>query len=293
MSNIKVGEYVWYHRKNCIVKVLEYDRQTDSYTIECKGRIIDTTNEYIDKNIDSKCIKLHMDIMILEEKVADLEFFTSTLKDRLKEGEEKYKELYEKFIKSTSEKDSGLVETIVLNNFTINKPLKFLWKDLNNYAITPLIDLYSNFEDLKVWLKRHYFSYAPNIEAYKKIEKWYLEKDEYIIGVYYVNDVTNPLVTIPTNISFGLGFHTALMGGVKSSLIFYTNYGNIIDIVHYNNNMIFEAREVVSLRLDKILSLKMINIVNKSISSGNKMIENVNKKTSKELYDFIKEVSDF
>jgi len=302
MSNINKGVYVWYHKKNCIVRVSDYDRQSDSYTIECKGRVIDTTSEFIDKNIDSKCMKLYMDNMTLEEKVGDLEFYTSALKDRVKENEDKYyvekklivdelakyKELYEKSVSSNLTKSGVYTETIVLNNFTIDKSSKFLWKDLNNYAITPMIDLYTQFIDLKAWLKCHYFSFAA--KTYKEIEKWKLQKDEYIVGVYYVNDTTNPLVTIPNNISFGSGFHTALSGGVISCLIFYTNYGNITDVVHYNNNMIFEAKEVLSFRVNKILSTKIINIINKSISSGNRVIENVNKKTSKELYEFIKEV---
>ena len=307
MSDINKRAYVWYHKKNCVVRVLDYDSQTDSYTIEYKGRIIDTTTEFIDKNIDSKCMKLNMDIMTLEEKLADLEFYTATLKDRLKENDDKYylekklivadlaryKGLYEKYVSSNFTKGSDYTETIVLNNFTMDKSSKFLWKDLNNYAITPMIDLYTQFIDLKSWLKCHYFSYGANTKTYEEIEKWTLQKDEYIVGVYYVNDTINTLVTIPNNISFGSGFHTALGGGIKNSLIFYTNYGNITDVVHYNNNMFFEAKKVVSFRVNKNLNTKMINIVNKSISSGNRVIENVNKKTSKELYEFIKEVSEF
>lgn len=310
MSNIHKGLHVWYHKKNCIVKVLEYDIQNDSYTIECKGRVIDTTNEFIDKNIDSKCIKLHMDIMNLEDRLADLKFYSSTLKDRIKDNEDKffqekklieedkykleieiqnllkYKELYDKSVNPNLEKGDTIIETIVLSNFTIDKTSKFLWKDLNNYSITPMIDLYTQFKDLKMWLKLHYFSYGDNIQSYKEIEKWYLEKDEYIVGVYYISDT-------PNNILFGSGFYPTLSCGFLSNIIFYTNYGNITDVVYYNNNMFFEAKEVVSFRVNKFLNTKMINIINKSISSGSRIVENVSKKTSKELYQFIKEVTEF
>ncbi len=49
-TGIKItpGSYVWYTRKNALVKVLEYDIQSDSYTIEYKGRIIDTISKFID-----------------------------------------------------------------------------------------------------------------------------------------------------------------------------------------------------------------------------------------------------
>ena len=57
--------------------------------------------------------------------------------------------------------------------------------------------------------------------------------------------------------------------------------------------MFFEAKEVVSFRVNKFLNTKMINIINKSISSGSRIVENVSKKTSKELYQFIKEVTEF
>ena len=197
----------------------------------------------------------------------------------------KYKEYYNN---SKSEKSDKLAETIVLNNFTINKTSKFLWKDLNNYSVTPIIDLYTQFIELKMWLKIQYFSYGSYVETYKEIEKWSLEEGEYIVGVYYINDDMNP-----TNILFGSGFDRCLSDELKSSVILYTNYGNIADIVHYYRDMFFEVIEVINFKVGKILSTKMINIINKSISSGNRLVENVNKKTSKELYEFIKEVCDF
>jgi hypothetical protein len=50
--SIKPGSYVLYNRKNSIAKVLEYDTVSNSYTIECEGRIINTTDKFL-VNIDS------------------------------------------------------------------------------------------------------------------------------------------------------------------------------------------------------------------------------------------------
>jgi hypothetical protein len=49
IDNIKPGSYVWYNKKNAVAKVLEYDMESNSYTIEYEGRIIDTTDKFIDK----------------------------------------------------------------------------------------------------------------------------------------------------------------------------------------------------------------------------------------------------
>lgn len=51
MSNFAPGSYVWYLRKNALVKILEFDRQSNSYTIEYKGRVIDTIERFLDPNI--------------------------------------------------------------------------------------------------------------------------------------------------------------------------------------------------------------------------------------------------
>ena len=45
---IKHGSYVWYNKKKSIAKVLEHDVATNSYTIDCEGRIIDTIDKFID-----------------------------------------------------------------------------------------------------------------------------------------------------------------------------------------------------------------------------------------------------
>jgi len=80
--SIAIGSYVWYTRKNCIVKVLEYDRSSDSYTIESKGKIIDTLARFLDANIGSKCMIFHDEKLELEGKIAELESFVLNLKKR-------------------------------------------------------------------------------------------------------------------------------------------------------------------------------------------------------------------
>jgi hypothetical protein len=57
--SIKPGSYVLYNRKNSIAKVLEYDIVSNSYTIECQGRIIDTTDKFI-VNIESALMEKNM-----------------------------------------------------------------------------------------------------------------------------------------------------------------------------------------------------------------------------------------
>lgn len=50
MSNkkpLKPGVYAWYTKKNCYVKVLTYDMESDSYTVKYKDRVIDTTSDFL------------------------------------------------------------------------------------------------------------------------------------------------------------------------------------------------------------------------------------------------------
>ena len=50
--SIAQGSYVWYSKKNAIVKVLKFDSQSNSYTIEYEGRVINTVEKFLDKNVD-------------------------------------------------------------------------------------------------------------------------------------------------------------------------------------------------------------------------------------------------
>lgn len=46
-KTIETGSVVWYSKRKCYVKVLSYDPQGDSYTVEYQDRIIDTTSDYL------------------------------------------------------------------------------------------------------------------------------------------------------------------------------------------------------------------------------------------------------
>ena len=48
-NNIKPGSYVWYSKKNAVVKILDYNMESNSYTILYEDRMIDTTDEFLSK----------------------------------------------------------------------------------------------------------------------------------------------------------------------------------------------------------------------------------------------------
>ena len=48
-NNIKPGSYVWYSKKNAVVKILDYNMESNSYTILYEDRMIDTTDEFLRK----------------------------------------------------------------------------------------------------------------------------------------------------------------------------------------------------------------------------------------------------
>jgi hypothetical protein len=73
MSDITPGSYVWYTRKNAIVKVLEFDRQSNSYTILYKGRVIDTIDKFLDTNIGLYCMSIFEENIDLKRRVSYLE----------------------------------------------------------------------------------------------------------------------------------------------------------------------------------------------------------------------------
>lgn len=335
MSNfISVGSYVWYTRKNCIVKVLEYDRCSDSYTIESKGKIIDTLARFIDTNIGAKCMIFHNEKLELEGKIAELESYVSNLKDRNRaerhkfEGEKRdidsyvsvlvhernmleadmksmnqklldYRNMYEKSVKSLLVKGESTKETIIMNNFLDEKTDKFLWNG---------IDLYSDFEGLKTYLVM-VFNIATrdtssvgncSSKTVSEFKSWSLQKKEYIVGVYYsLNKKTRDAIIHSVNLPKirkedynGAKFSLSLDGGYMFELIFYTNYGNIISIIHYPTSTKM-TKEVNKFTINKILSSKMINIINKSMSSGFNNIEQLGAaKSGEELYAFIRDVVD-
>ena len=73
MSLLTPGSFVWYTRKNALVKVLSFDRESNSYTIEYKGRVIDTIDKFLDKNIEVYFYHLIDEKTNLEKKVEELE----------------------------------------------------------------------------------------------------------------------------------------------------------------------------------------------------------------------------
>jgi hypothetical protein len=84
MSNFAPGSFVWYLRKNALVKILAFDPQSNSYTIEYKGRVIDTIERFLDPNIGFYYNKMVEEKMQLEKRVDNLktlcDFYISELK---------------------------------------------------------------------------------------------------------------------------------------------------------------------------------------------------------------------
>lgn len=297
MSNI-IGSYVWYNRKNSIVKVLEYDRTNKSYTIEYKGSVIDTIDKFIDKNVVEKCMnmKFFKTKIYLEEKILELEYELKKLEDENKELKEdiekilnahktKIDEMKVTLEKAISTRDKEIEnsqsekETVIVNYSLQNKTDLFLWKD--HHLSSSYIDLYSDFCGLKRYLDSNYRNMNPSDNTSrivsKAINNWILHENEYIVGVYYTYNVTR-------------------IHDDYNTIVFYTNYGNVTSL-----NFRFFMGSCISdtfktLRTDKKLNVKMINIINKSINSGFKInvpehLQQNNKKSPVELYDFIKEVS--
>lgn len=326
-----IGSYVWYKRKNAIVKVLEYDIQSNSYTIEYKGRVIDTIDKFIDKNIGTKCMTLFNQNVELKGLVDDLkseilamktnttkekedrdyekheisEYMKSMELDRIRlesdiksltERMTEYRGLYEKSVKSLIVKGCDkTTETIIFNNFIKEKTDEFLWKDLNNQA-SETLDLYKDFESLKLWLCKNYHNPSPLVS--KEIDNWFLQKNEYIVGVYYSNnefglDSSSHAIQYPVFISKQSPGTAGKTGGVINEIIFYTNYGNVTSVKYYNNNGFIDSGEILKFRLDKILTNRMINVINKSISSGLRERGYIcSYKSSNELYEFICDVAE-
>jgi len=89
MSNFAPGSFVWYLRKNALVKILAFDPQSNSYTIEYKGRVIDTIERFLDTNIG---IYYNKEKENTEKRFATLEAYIL----ELKKINEQLKEQYEK-----------------------------------------------------------------------------------------------------------------------------------------------------------------------------------------------------
>lgn len=330
MSNI-IGSYVWYNRKNSIVKVLEYDRSNESYTIEHKGSIIETVDKFIDKNIAERCMYFFKTKIDLEEKIIDLEYMLEKLEDENKQLKKDVENILNTHKNKINELNFARIEemkilqnivhdaqdearvtlenaisvrdkeietlkaeltvsqfekqfekeTVIINYSLENKTCKFLWKDPSTHVSSSYIDLYSDFSILKRYLDNTYrhMNVSDNNSRLvsEAINNWILHENEYIVGVYYT-------------------YHVTRTDGDYNTIVFYTNYGNVTSLnFRFFMGLCF-SDTFKTLRTDKKLNVKMINIINKSINSGFKIdvpvhLEQTNKKSPEELYDFIKEVS--
>lgn len=173
-------------------------------------------------------------------------------------------------------------ETVVINYSLENKTDKFLWKEPSPNNDNVVIDLYSDFSTFKKYLGTRYFS-ADHGDARRLMEQQFnnlfLQKNEYIVGVYYT-----------------LSFSYTDYSSNYNKMVFYTNYGNVTSFNFRFFMGTCSSDTLNTLRTDKKLTVKMINIINKSINSGfkssNPPYGQESKKSPEELYDFIKEVSD-
>ena len=57
MSNVLIGSFVFYKKLQSIAKILAIDFVSNSYTIECNDRIIDTDDNFLDFDLVKRCLK--------------------------------------------------------------------------------------------------------------------------------------------------------------------------------------------------------------------------------------------
>jgi len=96
--SIPPGSYAWYIRKNALVKILEFDLQSNSYTIEYEGRVIDTIERFLDQNIGFHHNKI---LEENEKRVSKLEAYISELENINKQQKEQYDDLNRKIEKKS------------------------------------------------------------------------------------------------------------------------------------------------------------------------------------------------
>ena len=56
-KNVLIGSFVFYKKLQSIAKILAIDFVTNSYTIECNDRIIDTDDNFLDFDLVKRCLK--------------------------------------------------------------------------------------------------------------------------------------------------------------------------------------------------------------------------------------------
>jgi len=56
-KNVLIGSFVFYKKLQSIAKILAIDYMSNSYTIECNDRIIDTDDNFLDFDLVKRCLK--------------------------------------------------------------------------------------------------------------------------------------------------------------------------------------------------------------------------------------------
>ena len=111
-KNNLIGQFVLYKKLSQIAKIISYDRASDSYTIECNGRVINTIEEYLDFDFSNKIMK-----------TIELEVYSKELKTERDEWM-KYAESLEKKLKpNTTDK----------NETDYKKQIESLTKDRDDF----------------------------------------------------------------------------------------------------------------------------------------------------------------
>jgi superfamily II DNA or RNA helicase len=173
-------------------------------------------------------------------------------------------------------------ETIVLNNIIKPKNHQFLWKDLIQYHDKCHVDLY-RFEDLRKRFESKYINTADNYHrdiVSKKINNIQLNNNEYFIGVYYENiKIIGDRLQIKDE-------------NYNIDIIFYTNYGNIIEFCFHYTIVPGGGRSPIILDIkfynnNKKLNAKLINHIN-LIVARSRVEQTVINILGKELNDIIK-----
>jgi len=175
---------------------------------------------------------------ILNEELEELEEEYTTLEEAYGTLLEKYVPLKDNKVKILkyidSNKKNEKNETIIVNNILKEKSIEFVWRDITNQQCTPEFDLYKDFDKVINHFKKEYINIQYNYHRDNvKINDIELLFDEYFIGVYYAGvDITH-------------GFIKSFTDQYFFNIIFYTNYGNIIDF-SFRNIIVCGGANIIS-----------------------------------------------
>ena len=274
-------------------------------------------NKIEDKEHTINCLQINIENkegLIKEDEIIiqNTEYVINTLQNNIEKNERYIKELeivikcYQKYSNNTRSDENVIpdfstlkpsrfdtsskivnkeYEKIIINNILKAKTDEFLWTAIDNAPYTHVFDLYKNFDDVIKHIKRHHISVQYNY-SYELVEKQLtnmrkLKDDEYFIGVYYGNVyVSNYLQTYKGDDSFSY------------NLIFYTNYGNIIDFSFKRHIVSGGGRAPIILDIKyyynyKKLDITFINHLNLIIAKREKNTQSFIDITSQELNNII------